>query len=89
MMGEQARSESLFYYFRLEEQIPEDHLLRRSDILDMSCNPHGNNWFQQLGKPQSTRQGLLPHSHSKRHCSPASFRTKAFWGCCLLNGCRA
>ena len=23
MMGEQARTESLFYYFRLEEQIPE------------------------------------------------------------------
>ena len=24
MMGRQARSESLFYYFRLEDQIPED-----------------------------------------------------------------
>lgn len=31
MMGEQARTESLFYYFRLEEQIPEDHLLRLLD----------------------------------------------------------
>ena len=31
MMGEQSRSESLFYYFRLEEQIPEDHLLRLLD----------------------------------------------------------
>jgi transposase len=30
-MGEQSRSESLFYYFRLEEQIPEDHLLRLLD----------------------------------------------------------
>jgi hypothetical protein len=27
MMGQQARSESLFYYFRLEEQIPQDHLV--------------------------------------------------------------
>jgi hypothetical protein len=28
MMGQQRRTESLFYYFRLEEQIPTDHLLR-------------------------------------------------------------
>jgi hypothetical protein len=28
MMGRQTRSESLFYYFRLEDQIPENHLLR-------------------------------------------------------------
>jgi hypothetical protein len=25
MMGQQPRTESLFYYFRLEEQIPADH----------------------------------------------------------------
>ena len=28
MMGHQARSEALFYYFHLEDQIPENHLLR-------------------------------------------------------------
>src|SRR5207237_3073976 len=28
MMGQHARAESLFYYFRLEYQVPEDHLLR-------------------------------------------------------------
>ena len=28
MMGRQARGESLFYYFRLEDQVPENHLLR-------------------------------------------------------------
>jgi hypothetical protein len=27
-MGQQSRTESLFYYFRLEEPIPTDHLLR-------------------------------------------------------------
>ena len=26
MMGHHARSESLFYYFRLEDQIPENHI---------------------------------------------------------------
>ena len=31
MMGEQPRSEPLFYYFRLEDQIPEDHLLKLID----------------------------------------------------------
>ena len=31
MMGHHARSESLFYYFRLEDQVPEDHLLRLID----------------------------------------------------------
>jgi hypothetical protein len=29
MMGQQTRSEALFYYFRLKDQIPENHLLRR------------------------------------------------------------
>jgi len=27
MMGHHDRSEALFYYFRLEDQIPENHLL--------------------------------------------------------------
>ena len=31
MMGQHARSEALFYYFRLEEYIPENHLLRLID----------------------------------------------------------
>ena len=31
MMGHHARSEALFYYFRLEDQVPENHLLRRID----------------------------------------------------------
>jgi len=31
MMGQQPRTESLFYYFRLEDQIPENHLLRLID----------------------------------------------------------
>ena len=31
MMGQHDRSEALFYYFRLEDQIPETHLLRLMD----------------------------------------------------------
>jgi len=28
MMGQHDRSEALFYYFRLDDQVPENHLLR-------------------------------------------------------------
>jgi transposase len=31
MMGQHIRSESLFYYFRLEDHVPENHLLRLID----------------------------------------------------------
>ena len=31
MMGHQSRSEALFYYFRLEDQVPENHVLRLID----------------------------------------------------------
>jgi transposase len=31
MMGHHSRSESLFYYFRIEDQVPEKHLLRLID----------------------------------------------------------
>jgi len=31
MMGQHDRSEALFYYFRLEDQVPENHLLRQID----------------------------------------------------------
>ena len=31
MMGRQSRGESLFYYFKLEDHVPENHLLRLID----------------------------------------------------------
>ena len=31
MMGQQCRSESLYYYFRIEDRVPEQHLLRLID----------------------------------------------------------
>ncbi len=31
MMGQQCRSDSLFYYFRIEDHVPEHHLLRLID----------------------------------------------------------
>jgi len=37
MMGHHTRSEALFYYFRMEDQIPENHLLR---LIDTHINFH-------------------------------------------------
>ncbi len=40
MMGQHSRSEALFYYFRLEDQVPENHLLRlidQSKLDDLFC----------------------------------------------------
>ena len=31
MMGHHSRGEALFYYFRLEDKVPENHLLRLID----------------------------------------------------------
>ena len=31
MIGQHSRSESLFYYVRIEDQVPENHLLRLID----------------------------------------------------------
>ncbi len=31
LMGHHSRGEALFYYFRLEDQVPENHLLRLID----------------------------------------------------------
>ena len=36
MMGQQTCSESLFYYFRIEDHIPDDHLLR---VVELSQTP--------------------------------------------------
>lgn len=53
MMGEQSRTESLFYYFRLEEQIPEDHLLRLMDrYVDFSfVRERLKNFYSAIGRP--------------------------------------
>ena len=55
MMGEQPRSEPLFYYFRLEDQIPEHHLLKRLDrCVDFSfIRERLKGAYSPLGRPSS------------------------------------
>src|SRR5947208_1657420 len=51
MMGQHDRSEALFYYFRLEDQVPENHLLRLFEKL-----------FEQIVK-QCVEVGLVQGEH--------------------------
>jgi transposase len=53
MMGQQLRTQSLFYYFRLEDQIPEDHLLRLIDRhVDLSfVRERLRSFYSSTGRP--------------------------------------
>jgi len=61
MMGQQARSESLFYYFRLEDQIPKDHLLRVIDEqIDLSfVRERVKDLYSATGRPSIDPEVLL------------------------------
>ena len=62
MMGQQRRTESLFYYFRLEEQIPTDHLLRLIDgHVDFSfVRGQLKDFYSPTGRPNSGRLSFEP-----------------------------
>jgi transposase len=61
MMGRLPRMESLFYYFRLEDQIPEDHLLRLIDrYVDLSfVRERLKNLYSSIGRPSIDPEVLL------------------------------
>jgi len=61
MMGHHSRAESLFYYFRLEDQIPENHLLR---LIDRHVNldfvrAKLKNAYSDTGRPSIDPELLL------------------------------
>jgi transposase len=61
MMGHHARSESLFYYFRLEDQVPENHLLRLIDThVDFSVvREQLKDSYSDTGRPSIDPELLL------------------------------
>src|ERR1035438_9935545 len=61
MMGQQPRTDSLFYYFRLEDQIPEDHLLRLIDRhVDLSfVRERLRSLYSSTGRPSIDPEVLL------------------------------
>src|SRR5499433_451334 len=61
MMGHHSRAESLFYYFRLEDQVPENHLLR---LIDRHVNfefirAKLKNCYSDAGRPSIDPELLL------------------------------
>jgi len=61
MMGHHSREEALFYYFRLEDQIPENHLLR---LIDRHVNldfvrAKLKNSYSAMGRPSVDPELLL------------------------------
>src|SRR6516225_3563243 len=61
MMGHHARSEALFYYFRLEDQIPESHLLRLIDkhISFSFVRERLKDSYSETGRPSIDPERLL------------------------------
>jgi transposase len=61
MMGQQCRSESLFYYFRIEDHVPENHLLRAIDryvSLDF-IREKLKSFYSETGRPSIDPERLL------------------------------
>ena len=61
MMGHHARSESLFYYFRIEDQVPENHLLRLIDrhVSFQFVRDELRDSYSEAGRPSIDREVLL------------------------------
>ncbi|MGA2263785.1 MAG: IS1182 family transposase [Acidobacteriota bacterium] len=61
MMGERPRREPLFYYFRLEDQIPEHHLLKHLDrYVDFSfVRERLRDAYSPMGRPSIDPEILL------------------------------
>ena len=61
MMGQQPRTDSLFYYFRLEDQIPDDHLLKRlGRFIDFGfVRERLRDTYSAMGRPSIDPEVLL------------------------------
>src|SRR5262249_12920838 len=61
MMGRHSRSEALFYYFRLDDQVPENHLLRLIDkhISFDFVGQQLKDSYSETGRPSVDPQLLL------------------------------
>ena len=61
MMGHHARSESLFYYFRIEDQVPENHLLRLIDrhVSFQFVRDELRDSYSEAGRPSIDPEVLL------------------------------
>ena len=86
MMGEQSKSEALFYYFKLEDHVPQTHLLRLIDryvdfgFLRQRLRP----LYSETGRPSVDPEVLLRilligYAISARSWLSASMRSLLAW----------
>jgi len=61
MMGQHDRSEALFHYFRLEDQVPETHLLRliEEHISFAFVRQQLKDRYSEMGRPSIDPELLL------------------------------
>ena len=61
MMGQHDRSEALFHYFRLEDQVPETHLLRliEKHISFAFVRQQLKDRYSEMGRPSIDPELLL------------------------------
>ena len=74
MMGQHARSESLFYYFKLDDYVPKSHLLRLIDehISFAFVRERLKDSYSDTGRPSIDPELLLrahPAAHPAAHAS--------------------
>jgi transposase len=83
MMGQHDRSEALFYYFRLEDQVPETHLLRLIDkhisfefVRQQLKDSHSETGRSSISAAVTAMLDRLLHHGHVLKCGPRSWRTK-------------
>ena len=80
MMGYHSRSQALFYYFRIEDQVPENHLLR---LIDRYVSFQVNQ--RQARCIRNSFSNFLSRGESELRCTkvPAGTGTgERRWGAC-------
>ena len=93
MMGQHARSESLFYYFKLDDYIPENHLLRLIDkhVSFAFVRERLKDSYSDTGRPSDRSRAAAAHPAdwlSVRHHqrAQAGGRTAHASGVALVHG---
>jgi hypothetical protein len=86
MMGQHARSESLFYYFKLDDYIPKNHLLRLIDervsfafVREWLKNSYSDTWRPPIDTELLLRMLLIGYLYGKR-CGACSQKAQCTTG---------
>ncbi len=80
MLGEKQRHEPMFYYVRMEDMVPENHLLRLVDqYIDLGfIRAKVKHLYSHTGRPSIDPEVLLRMLHSQRTGMRGFQRTRYF-----------